>query len=226
VERIAHLRPFQLPGADQAVKEPRRAALGLLYEMFGETILEKKEIAAVATLSKTELVALKTMLEMKLNSPTTTSMGRLFDAVASLVNLRQQIHFEGQAAMELEFALNGIETDEHYDSPLVTRGPSLVMDWSPMIKAILGDIKAAVPVGTISARFHNTLVEAIITVAKRVGESCIVLSGGCFQNRYLTWRAVKRLREEKFRPYWHQRVPPNDGGIALGQVMAALRNKS
>jgi hydrogenase maturation protein HypF len=92
-----------------------------------------------------------------------------------------------------------------------------------MIEAILADIEQGVSVGIISARFHNTLAEAIVAVAKRIGQNRVVLSGGCFQNRYLTERAVRRLQAEGFRPYWHQRVPPNDGGIALGQVIAALR---
>ena len=92
-----------------------------------------------------------------------------------------------------------------------------------MIAAILADIEHGASLGLISAKFHNALVEAIVTVAKRVGPNRVVLSGGCFQNRYLTERAVRRLQAEGFRPYWHQRVPPNDGGIALGQVIAALR---
>lgn len=92
-----------------------------------------------------------------------------------------------------------------------------------MIEAILADLKRAVPVGQISARFHKALVEAIVAVAKRTGQPRVVLSGGCFQNRYLTERSVQRLQEEGFHPYWHQRVPPNDGGICLGQVVAALR---
>jgi hydrogenase maturation protein HypF len=163
------------------------------------------------------------MLAKKLNAPATTSMGRLFDAVASLINLRQQIRFEGQAAMELEFALDGIETDDHYNLSLVTRHPSLVLDWSPMIEAILVDVQQGVNVGIISVKFHNALVEGIVGVAKHAGQNRVVLSGGCFQNRYLTERAVRRLQAEGFRPYWHQRVPPNDGGIALGQVVAAQR---
>jgi hydrogenase maturation protein HypF len=223
VERIAHLRPFRLPGGDKAVKEPRRTALGLLYEISGDKIFKYKKLAPIAAFSPKELATLKTMLAKNLNSPLTSSVGRLFDAVASLVNLRQQIRFEGQAAMELEFALDGVETDEHYDLSLVTRHPSLVIDWPPMIEAILADIERDVSAGIISARFHNTLAEAIVAVAKRVGQNRVVLSGGCFQNRYLTERAVRRLQAEGFRPYWHQRVPPNDGGIALGQVVAALR---
>jgi hydrogenase maturation protein HypF len=223
VERVAHLRPFRLPGGDQAVKEPRRTALGLLHEIFGAAVFERNDLASVTAFSKAELTAMQTMLARKLNSPVTSSVGRLFDAVASLVNLRQQMRFEGQAAMELEFALDGIETDDCYSLSLVTRHSSLVLDWSPMIEAILLDVKGGVAIGGISAKFHNALVEAIVTFAKHCGQNRVVLSGGCFQNRYLTGRAVRRLQVEGFQPYWHQRVPPNDGGIALGQVIAALR---
>jgi hydrogenase maturation protein HypF len=257
VERIAHLRPFRLPGGDKAVKEPRRTALGLLHEISGDKVFEQKKLAAVAAFLPAELGTLRTMLAKKLNSPVTTSMGRLFDTVASLINLRQQIRFEGQAAMELEFALNGIETDEAYELQLVESAPQgsagvppaislrdadrnkipaspaggtpalplYVLDWSPMIEAILVDVQRGVSVGIVSAKFHNALAEAIVAVAKRAGQNRVVLSGGCFQNRYLTERAVRRLQAEGFRPYWHQRVPPNDGGIALGQVVAALRQK-
>ena len=246
VERIAHLRPFRLPGGDKAVKEPRRSALGLVHELSSvQSDLSMQVHQKVAcAFSPRELATLETMLAKKLNSPVTTSMGRLFDAVASLVNLRQQIRFEGQAAMELEFALDGVETDETYpvriaecglrnkkanegetNSELRTPNSKLVMDWSPMVEAILADVKSGIPIGVISAKFHNALAEGIVAVAKRAGQNRVVLSGGCFQNRYLTERAVRRLQAEGFRPYWHQRVPPNDGGIALGQVVAALRRK-
>ncbi len=252
IERIAHLRPFRLPGSDKAVKEPRRTALGLLHEFSGESIFSERKVrregasnstrgacAPLAAFSKAELATLKTMLAKKLNSPATTSMGRLFDAVASLINLSQQIRFEGQAAMELEFALDGIETDEAYELRIAAREDArptktskseirnpkseIILDWSPMIEAILTDVKDGIPTGIISAKFHNALVEAIVAVAKHAGQNRVVLSGGCFQNRYLTERTVRRLLAEGFRPYWHQRVPPNDGGIALGQVVAALR---
>jgi len=219
------LRPFRLPGGDKAVKEPRRTALGLLYEIYGDRIFKQKKLVTVAAFSAAEIAALKTMLAKKLNSPLTSSAGRLFDAVASLVGLRQQIHFEGQAAMELEFALDGVDTDETYSLPLVSRHPSLVLDWSLMTEAILSDVQNGVAIGKISAKFHHALAEAVVAVAQRTGEPRVVLSGGCFQNRYLTERIVTRLREERFSPYWHQRVPPNDGGIALGQVVAALREQ-
>jgi hydrogenase maturation protein HypF len=233
IERIAHLRPFRLPGGDKAVKEPRRTALGLLHEIYGDKDFEQEKLATIAAFSAPELATLKTMLAKKLNSPVTTSMGRLFDAVASLINLRQQIRFEGQAAMELEFAIDRAGTREAYSlklrhgikNEMETGGTPVLLDWSPMIEAILVDVQQGVSVGIISAKFHNALAECIIAVAKRAGQNWVVLSGGCFQNRYLTERVVRRLQAEGFRPYWHQRVPPNDGGIALGQVVAALRQK-
>jgi hydrogenase maturation protein HypF len=230
-ERVAHLRQFPLPGGDAAVKEPRRTALGLLYEMFGDAAFSITGLAPLQAFSDAELGPLKTMLARRLNSPRTSSIGRFFDAVASLAGLRQQVRFEGQAAMELEFALAVTEpTNDAYELPInpvhvsrFTFHEPLLLDWAPMIEALLSDLKTRVPVPRISARFHNALAEAIVAVAKRVGQPRVALSGGCFQNRYLTERTVHRLQEEGFRPYWHQRIPPNDGGIALGQVVAALR---
>jgi len=223
VERVAHLRPFRLPGGDKAVKEPRRVALGLLYELYGEAAFEMNHLPPLRAMPGVERIAFKGMLQRHFNSPATSSAGRLFDAVASLINLRQQVRFEGQAAMELEFALSEIETDEHYDLLPVTGGASLVLDWAPAIGAILADVQQGVSAGLISAKFHNALAEAMVAVARKIGVARVALSGGCFQNRYLTERVVTRLREEKFQPYWHQRVPANDGGIALGQIMAARR---
>jgi hydrogenase maturation protein HypF len=232
-ERVAHLRPFRLPGGDKAVKEPRRIALGLLYELFGEAAFAMPHLPPFKDFSKAGLATLKNMLQSKLNSPLTSSAGRLFDAVAALIGLRGRTRFEGQAAMELEFALEGVATEETYEFQIVDCGlpedavsevsNRQSLDWSPMIKAILADIKAGTSVGAISAKFHNALAELIVGVAQRVGQERVLLSGGCFQNRYLTGRAVGRLRAEGFRPYWHQRVPPNDGGIALGQIIAATR---
>src|SRR5205807_6105218 len=97
------------------------------------------------------------------------------------------------------------------------------VDWSLLIKAILSDQSRGLPAGVIAAKFHNTLIEAIAAVAQFVAEPKVVLTGGCFQNRCLTEHAIERLRRDGFRPYWHQRIPPNDGGIALGQIVAARR---
>jgi hydrogenase maturation protein HypF len=194
--RVAHLRTFALPGGDRAAREPRRAALGVLYEIFGDALPDEP---------------LLRMLRRSVLSPRTSSAGRLFDAVASFLGLRDRCSFEGQAAMDLEFAVETDPSDDTY--PLPSEGG--VLDWEPMVRIILKDPSKA------AARFHNTLAEAIVTVARDIGEERVVLSGGRFQNRYLTERTVTALRTAGFRPYWHHRIPPNDGGIAVGQILAA-----
>ncbi len=222
-DRFAHLRTFRLPGGDAAVKEPRRTALGLLYEVYGDAIFDRHDLAPLRAFSWQELQVLRGMLRRGLNAPVTSSAGRLFDAAASLIDLRQRCSFEGQAAMELEFTLNGVSINDTYHCELRGESP-IVIEWQPMIEGLLADAAAGLPTGVMSARFHNTLVELIVAVAGRAGAAQVALSGGCFQNVYLTERAINRLREAGFTPYWHRRVPPNDGGIALGQVMAAGRS--
>jgi len=219
-ERFAHLRTFRLPGGETAIKEPRRCALGVLYEIFGDAVFARTDLASFCAFSATELGALKAMLERGLNAPLTSSAGRLFDAVSSLAGLCQVTVFEGQAAMELEFALDRVKTEQSYQ--MVYRDG--VADWEPMIREIVKEILSGADPGRVSAKLHNTLVEVIIREAQRASEDRVVLAGGCFQNKYLTERAIRRLREEGFRPYWHQRVPPNDGSIALGQILAAARH--
>jgi hydrogenase maturation protein HypF len=196
-------------------------AIGLLYEIFGEDLFEMQHLAPVQAFSDRELGILQTMLQRNLNTPMTSSAGRLFDAIASILGLRQQTQFEGQAAMELEFAIAEFDTDECYVFDILAASSPAIVDWLPMVQGVLADIKCDLPIAQISAKFHNTLVEAIVAVAKSIGEEKIVLTGGCFQNKYLTERAIARLQTENFRPYWHQRTPPNDGGIALGQIVAA-----
>ena len=225
-ERVAHLRTFQLPGGEKAVKEPRRVALSILHETFGGDLSECGDLQVLGEFNPKERGLLNGMLERRIRSPRTSSAGRLFDAVASIIGLRQVCRFEGQAAMELEFLTHKIEIDAGYEFQLNDGAEGRSIDWREMVRAIVRDVHDEVPAGVIAAKFHNTLVEMMVRVAQSCGEEKIVLSGGCFQNRYLTERAVKRLREEGFRPYWHQRVPPNDGGIALGQVAAVSRTKS
>jgi hydrogenase maturation protein HypF len=216
--RVAHVRPFLLPGNAKAVREPRRVALAVLYEIFGDQAFSL-DVPTLRAFSPAELKTLQTMLRQRLNSPTTTSVGRLFDAFASFLNLRQVASFEGQAAMELEFTLAGAKEDSSYPYVIRDQGDALLLDWEPAVRAVLAEPTTDPAIA--SARFHNTLVDMAVDVAARIGERNVVLSGGCFQNRYLTERMVSRLLGAGYRPYWHQRVPPNDGGIALGQIMAA-----
>ena len=218
-ERFAHLRTFRLPGGDKAVKEPRRSAIGLLFEIFGEKVFAKHELFPVISFMPAELKMIRRMLVGGINSPTTSSAGRLFDAVSSIIGLRERIRFEGQAAMELEFLADQRE-DGVYPFGLTATSP-IVIDWEPLILELISDTFDGVRPSRAAARFHNTLVEIIVRVAIASKERSIALSGGCFQNKYLIERAIRRLREEGLSVYWHQRIPTNDGGIALGQTVAA-----
>ena len=180
------------------------------------------------------------MLTKRINSPYTSSAGRLFDAVASIIGIRHSVSFEGQAAMELEYALSNTNTDEFYpfiiskcntmvgnksnkNTTSSTAQPIFIIDWEPIIVSILDDLKSEISGNFISAKFHNTLCEIILEVAKNIDEKRIVLTGGCFQNKYLLERTIGLLQENQFYVYWHQRIPTNDGGISLGQIYASMR---
>jgi hydrogenase maturation protein HypF len=222
-DRIAHFRPFRLPGGEAAIKQPRRCALGVLYEIFGEKIFDPGH-PIWKHFDEGDVPLFRQMLVKGVNSPVTSSVGRLFDAVASLIGLRQELGFEGQAAMELEYyATPQIEDGYPFE---IQQGEPLVVDWEPMIRAILNDVESRQPQGRIAAQFHNTLAAIIVAVAKWLQEPKVALTGGCFQNRYLTERTVHLLEAGGFKPFWHQRVPPNDGGIALGQAIAAMRSSA
>lgn len=218
-ERFAHFRTFALPGGDSAIREPRRSALGLLYSVFGENAFEFFDLETIKAFSPAELNVIRRMLSRGINCPVTSSVGRLFDAIASLIGIRQVNGYEGQAAMELEFIADR-RTAEHYPFTVETNDGAAVINTEKMVRSILRDREDKVWPSVISSRFHNTLVETIVSVARLSGEKKIALSGGCFQNKLLTELAVTRLRSEGFKVYWHQRIPPNDGGIALGQLAA------
>jgi hydrogenase maturation protein HypF len=208
------------------MREPRRSALGLLYEGWGEGALEWHDLAPIQAFTQRELSILKTMLHQTCNTPRTSSAGRLFDAISSLLNLCHHASFEGQAAMKLEWVMTPLATNEHYPfEVLEPSAPGLpaIVDWVVMLHHVLADYRSGCAPEIVSAKVHNTLVEMMVAIVQRCGVAQIVLTGGCFQNRYLTERAVQRLKEAGFCPYWHRQVPPNDGGIALGQIMAALR---
>jgi hydrogenase maturation protein HypF len=161
------------------------------------------------------------MLRKKINAPITSSAGRLFDAVAALVGLCQEVHFEGQAAIEMEFAVQS-GTTAPYSFGLKGSTP-LIIDWEPAVRELLGEMVRGETKGKLAAKFHNGLAEAISAVARKIGEPQIVLTGGCFQNKYLLEQTARRLTQEHFQVYWHRRIPPNDGGIAVGQIAAAAR---
>jgi len=240
-DRVASFRRFMLPGGESAIREPRRTAVGVLYEALGERVFERRNLLPVRAFSKSELSVIARMLKRGTHAPWTSSAGRLFDAVASISGLRQKIRFEGQAAMETEFAIGSLATEESYpftfidhdasitgrsdrgNSPDSQYGTGIRSDWEPMILSVVEDTENNISPARISARFHNTMVEIIVEVARRVGEKRVVLTGGCFQNGYLLERSVRKLANAGLKPYWHQRIPPNDGCIAAGQIVAVSR---
>jgi hydrogenase maturation protein HypF len=207
-ERVGHLRGFRLPGGEAAVREGWRTAASLRWEIEGA--------AGLAGLPHGE--ALARMLERGINAPHTSSVGRLFDAVAAMAGVASESRFEGEAAMLLERSIDGLRTDECYPLPVRTDG---IADWGPLVDAVLQDKNAGVAAAWIAARFHNALAGWILTEAQRVGVSQVALSGGVFQNSYLVDRAIDLLEQNGHTVYAHQRVPANDGGIALGQAVMA-----
>ena len=203
--RAAWLRPFPLIGGDAAAREPRRAALGVLREMGASH--------PPPGFSAEELAVLDGMLGQGVNVVATSSAGRLFDAVASLLGVCQTMSHEGQAAMRLEALAGGGEVEAY---PFGWAGDAL--DWAPMIQAMLA---GGEPPAVAAARFHETMAAMMTAAAQRTGLPEICLSGGCFQNRRLLAAAVRRLAAAGFRVWRHREIPPNDAGICLGQLAVA-----
>ena len=224
VSRIAHLRTFPLAGGEIAIKEIHRTATGILFEIYREKIFELDFINELFQGDSYTFNFLINLLRKKINCPITTSIGRLFDGVASILNLRQKVNYEGQAAMELEFLTNGIESDEFYEFGISFNELThcFIMDWEPVIHQILAEKSNKISLNLMSVKFHNGLVKAIMEIAERVGEKQVLLSGGCFQNRYLLEKTVKELQKYDFKVYFQKNIPPNDGGISLGQIYFKL----
>jgi hydrogenase maturation protein HypF len=221
--RVAHLRPFRLPGGDAAVREPRRSALGVLFELLDEPgteqVLSERIPPGDDWFSPDQRRTLYSLMRSGTNAPLTTSLGRLFDAVAALCQVAHVSSYEGEAAMALEFVADEEEPNA-YPLPLSDSVPA-VADWGPLVKAVLADRAAGVPVQRVSGRFHNSLANLAVQVTRRFRYGRVMLTGGCFQNRILSRKITDRLVEEGVKVYIHRRVPPGDGGIALGQIYVA-----
>jgi hydrogenase maturation protein HypF len=223
--RLAHLRTFPLPGGERAVLRPRRSALGVLYEIYGRDIIGIEKNNPLERFRPEQKQTLLSALRKEINCPKTSSMGRLFDAVASMIGLCQEIDFEGQGAMLLEFAAEKSDDSSVYPFNVIKKENAYIIDWEKMIDAIRTEYDKGISRNIIAARFHNTLAEMIVEIARIHNKKDVVLSGGCFQNRVLTEKAIARLKDAGFVPHRHKLIPPNDGGIALGQIMAASRDK-
>lgn len=224
-QRFAALQPFPLPGGESAIKNIRQIAVGLLYSIFGDDVFAMNTLTFMQTYTQKERKILQTMLQKNMNCPLTSSMGRLFDAVAAMIGIRDHVAYEGQAAIELEWK-TGNDNHDSYNFDLMenncrddsSKQPSYLIQIKPMINAILQDVQSAKPTEIIATRFHNTLVEIIASLANMQHEKRIALSGGCFQNQYLLHHCIQRLEEDDYDVYWHKQIPTNDGGISLGQA--------
>jgi len=221
ITRFAHIKPLLLMGGDKANKEPRRVAIAILYQLFGEQWqVEARHLACVQAFTDNGLQVLSVALKNKLNTPKSSSMGRLFDAVASLLNLCQINEYEGQAASCLEAAAASLSsTTETYACSFIS-GQPIIIDWQEMFQQILTDL-SVLSAELIAAKFHNTLADIVLRIAQQAGEKQIVLSGGCFQNATLTEKVHQVLECAGFQVYSHEQTPSNDAGLALGQLYYA-----
>lgn len=222
-QRAGHLAYRPMPGGDAATKEPWRMAVSYLHAVFGS---ELPELDFLLRIDRSALKLLLQMIEKSLNSPLTSSIGRLFDAVAALIGVRNQVSYEGQAALELEMLIDASGADEPaYSFALAEVEGMVKIDPSPMIKQLVADLADDVSAAKISARFHNGLAQMILAACLKItaerGHLPVALSGGVFQNRYLTELTAKLLRQAGFDVLLHRQVPPNDGGLSLGQAAIA-----
>jgi len=236
-ERAAHFEYVPLPGGAAAIREPWRMAVSYLAHHFGRDFLKLKplklDIPFVRQLDRPKVDLLLRMMEQGVNSPLTSSCGRLFDAVAALIGIRQQINYEAQAAIELEMASSGMESSEiaspeedaAYPMRLVPEDGHWIISSRPLFEALLDDLGADLPVAAISRRFHNGLVEEFVELATLLREKAalnrVCLSGGTFHNIYLSQRLEARLSDVGFEVYTQKEVPSGDGGLSLGQALVA-----
>jgi hydrogenase maturation protein HypF len=223
-KRIAHLKQVPLPGGEKAIKEPWRMLLA--YSSLAE--VDFPFMTLFSDIGENEINVIKQMINQKVNCPLTSSCGRLFDAVAAICGCRHKVGYEGQAAMQLEALLTDAEgrsDHEFYFLPLESRGDVDEIDWKPLIISLREDLDNNTPRSIISWKFHRGLVEvlfrAVLKYREEFGINRIVLSGGCFQNRFLVDVLTKQLIDNQFNVFYHTLVSPNDSGLALGQAYIA-----
>jgi hydrogenase maturation protein HypF len=222
-ERVAHLKYVPLPGGDAAAREPWRMALSWLRESYGEDALGGP-LPFLADIPENRREMILDAAAKGVNAPPTSSMGRLFDAVAALTGVRNVVNYEGQAALEFEQIVAPGETAAYEFS--YEEGKPLIIDATPVIAAAASDLAAGVDAGVVAARFHNAVAAMAAAVAARLrdesGLSTVALGGGCFQNLTLLRKLLPMLVGTGFEVLIHERVPTNDGGLSLGQAAVAL----
>jgi hydrogenase maturation protein HypF len=222
-DRVAHLEYIPLPGGEKAIKEPWRIAAAVLYKIFGDDMFNL-DIEFIREIDMSKWAIMKQMIEKKLNSPETSSAGRLFDAVSALIGVRKEIYYEAQAAIELQMKADEKDRGVYDFGQREQDGRTQIL-LEPLIKGIVSDLAKGITAEAISSRFHNTMAGIIsdvcLKIKKQRGIDRVVLSGGVFQNALLMEAAYSRLNANAFTVYTHRRVPTNDGGISLGQALVA-----
>ncbi len=222
-ERAAFLEPLPMPGGAAAIKAPWRMAISYLYQAFGESFRDL-DTPFMASVDLKEADILVAMMQQRLNAPLTSSMGRLFDGIAALIGLRSSVAFEGQAAMELEM-IAAPEAAAPYDFSWQASDHGLRIPTAPIIQGVVTDIQHGLSNAHISRRFHTTLIHLLTDLCSYLHRQTeldrVVLSGGTFQNAILLEELSRSLAKNGFAVYAHRLVPPNDGGISLGQAVAA-----
>jgi hydrogenase maturation protein HypF len=243
--RVGHLEYLPLPGGDAAIKRPCRTAIGYILTLLGENALnaviaseaKQSPLAYIGQVTEVEVEVIKSQIEKRINSPLSSSMGRLFDAISALLGIRGEIDYEGQAAVELEMAAHSSViarrvSDEaisgnnaSYPYRIVEDEGIRIVRLRDLLSAVIEDLHQGVSKGRISVKFHNTVArminETCHLIADETGVSQVALSGGVFQNRLLLRKTVSLLESSGFQVYTHRQVPCNDGGISLGQAVIA-----
>ncbi len=221
--RIGHVTNYLLPGGEKAIREPWRIAVSLLKQAYGDNwpeIAESLDIVPERSFYET----MDRIMTQRFNSPLTSSLGRLFDGVAAILGLRRKVTFEGQAAMELEALAKG-KTGSILQYNIEEADDVIHLDFSPMIRGIVAELRAGRSIEDLALSFHLTLQAAFCkmarTICDKTGLNRVVLSGGCFQNRILTEGTIAELEKAGFDVFFHSAIPANDGCISLGQAVCA-----
>jgi hydrogenase maturation protein HypF len=244
-ERVGHLEYLPLPGGAAAIKRPYRTAIGYILTLLGENVLnavirseaKQSQRASLGQVGEVGIDVIKRQMERRINSPLTSSMGRLFDAISALLGIRGEIDYEGQAAVELEMAAYssviamGVgneamsNAEESYPYCIVADQGIRIVRLRDLAAAVIGDLHQGISKGIISVKFHNTVAQMINEMCQLIANETaitqVALSGGVFQNRLLLRKTVSSLERSGFQVLTHRQVPCNDGGISLGQAVIA-----
>jgi len=222
-ERAAHFEYVPLPGGAAAIHDPWRMAVSYLAHHFGDEFLKMK-LPFLAEISRSRFDLLLRVLDRRVNSPLTSSCGRLFDAVAAIAGIRNQVSYEAQAAIELEMAI-GEDKPDSYRFQLLQESGTGIISTRPMFESLVEDVLRGTPVSGISRKFHNGLVNIFVEIARTLRDHTslnrVCLSGGTFNNLYLTKNLLAALAAEEFEVFTQNEVPAGDGGLSLGQALVA-----